>query len=249
MQPTAPLAQDIKTLPDWIYEQFRATDPVEVKNILDTPFEFKYCVSETVETPTQYERKVVDRQYEVKTVMPQQTIVLMGAAAYLFVDTVARTYLYKYVTDKAKTPIADGGMGLDYLKAEEQGANATADVAQLVEAAKLVIVGKVGYAEHATATAPIVPHNPTSVADNNGIIPSQKDTGKELASVSQIKTPMTPEQGNTDEDAFASIGKPKEFRVVPAKESEDNAAHFYIDDVEVDNTTYNEQLNAATPTE
>lgn len=248
MQPTEPLDQYVKTLPDWIYDQFKATDPVEVKNILDTPFEFKYCVGETVETPTQYERKVIDRQYEVKTLMPQETIVLMGAAAYLFVDTVARTYLYKYVTEKAKKPIADGGMGLDYLKAEEQGANATADVAQLVEAAKLVIVGKVGYASHTTPTAPTVPHNPTAVADNNGLIPSQENTGKEMASVSQIKTPMTPEQ-STDEDAFATIGKQKEFRVVPAKESEDNIAHFYIDDIEVDNVTYNEQLNASNATE
>ena len=212
MQPSAhiePLAQDIKTLADWIYQQFRATDPIEVKNILSEPYKFKYCVGETIETPDPVVRRVAERQYEDITLQAGETRVLMGAAAYIFVDGVARTYLYKSIIKKLQVVKSKGGAGLEYSKAEEQAANATADVAQLVEAAKLVIVGKVGYANHAVPqTAPgrqpiasgQAPsgHNPNSIADNDGNLPP--------APVTTPPATTTPPAGGEDDDAFANLG-------------------------------------------
>lgn len=200
MQPTLePLSQDIKTLADWIYEQFRATDPVEVINILDTPYHFRYCVNETIETPDQVTRRVVERQYEEKTIQPGATEILMGAAAYIFVDGVARHYLYQEVL-KAST-----AKGLEYNKAEEQAANATADLQQLVEAAKLVIRGKVGYASSANATtAPVLPHNPTAIQDDNGMVPQQQNTVQQSPPANT--TPTEPVEDEGDDDAFANLG-------------------------------------------
>lgn len=221
MQPaqTTPLPQDIKTLADWLYDEFRATDPMEVKNILDTPYHFKYCIGETIETPDQVSRKVMDRQYEEYTLQPGETKVMMGAAAYIFVDGVARTYLYHYVTKQAKIPTSEGGMGLDHAKAEEQGANATADVAQLVEAAKLAIVGRVGYATHSqpvtTPLRPVVPtqeptapagHNPNAIADDNGQLPSQTPAGNEVPPAPTTAPELPNGTGDEDPDAFANLG-------------------------------------------
>lgn len=223
MQPSssADLNQDIKTLADWLYEEFRATDPIEVKNILDTPYFFKYCVGETIETPDQTTRKVVDRQYEEHTFQPGETMVLMGSAAYIFIDGLARSYVYKKVTAESKIPLADGGMGLDHAKAEEQGANATASVEQLVAAAKLAIVGRVGYATHATPQAPAagitrVPmptseptapgnHNPNAIADNNGVIPGQV-VGNETPTVGNATTAPELPTSLEDDDAFSDLG-------------------------------------------
>ena len=269
MQPTQPLPQDIKTLADWLYEQFRATDPIEVKNILGEPYHFKYCIGETIETPDQVSRKVVDRQYEEYTVQPGETRVMMGAAAYIFVDGVARTYLYRKVTADAKIPLSEGGMGLDHNKAEEQGANATADVQQLVEAAKLAIVGVVGYANHAVTPAPAVTrtpqptsdpsapagHNPNAIADNAGNIPAQP-AGNETPPPAATTAPVLPPAGGDDDDdeggdpdAFANLGNQDErFKVIPAAESEDKQAHFFVDGKEVDNATYNEANRAAQAT-
>lgn len=213
MQPSEPLPDDIKTFADWIYQQFRATDPIEVKNILGVPYKFKYCVGETIETPDPLVRRVAERQYEEITLQAGETRVLMGAAAYIYVDGVARTYLYKKVLNDLQVPKSEGGVaGLEYNKAEEQAANATADVGQLVEAAKLVIIGKVGYANHAvpqhsavggtpiaTGQAP-AGHNPNAMADNQGNIPAQQP-------VSPTQPTTAPElpPADDDGDAFANM--------------------------------------------
>jgi hypothetical protein len=165
MQPSQnTISQDIKTLADWVYEQFNPTDPIEVQNILDKQYHFRYCVGETIETPDQVSRKVVDRQYEEITFEPGETKILMGAAAYIFVCGIAPQYVFQI-----------------------SGADATGDIQQLVDAAALAIIGKVGYSRHAEAAAaprnaglptlqrtpvnePTAPegHNPNVVADDEG---------------------------------------------------------------------------------
>lgn len=217
MQPSQTISQDIKSLADWVYDQFAATDPIEVQNILNKPYYFKYCVGETIETPDQVSRKVVERQYEEFTFQPGETKVLMGAAAYIFVCGIAPHYV---------------------LETKDQ--DSMGDLQSLVDAAQLAIIGKVGYAQHAgetrnaalpTANAlptqePVIPagHNPNAVNDDDGNLPPQT-TG--------------------DDDAFANIGSDDRFKVVPAGESEDGRAHFFIDGKEVTNTEYNEANNAA----
>jgi hypothetical protein len=129
MQPTPTISQDIKTLADWTYQQFKPTDPIEVQNILDKPYYFKYCVGETIETPDQVSRKVVDRQYEEITFEPGETKILMGAAAYVFLGGIAPAYVLQTKSQEA--------MG---------------DLAELIAAADLAIIGKVGYARHADLT-------------------------------------------------------------------------------------------------
>jgi hypothetical protein len=172
MQPTEPLSQDIKTLQDYLFQQFKATDPIEVQNILDKPYYFKYCVSENIETPDPLVRRVTEREYEEHTFAPGESKVLMGGAAYIFVAGVAQQYVF-----------------------ETQGADATASIAALVEAAKLVIIGRVGYAK----SQPVAPtvnqpaHNPNVVKDDSGNMPVQTNVEQ---------TGGKPQ----DEDAFASIG-------------------------------------------
>ena len=188
MQPTPTISQDIKTLADWTYEQFKPTDPIEVQNILDKPYFFRYCVGETIETPDQVSRKVVDRQYEEITFEPGETKILMGAAAYVFLGGIAPAYVLQ-----TKTPEAVG------------------DLQELVNAANLAIIGKVGYARNA-AQAPAISqqerpvneptapagHNPNAVADNDGNMPPQTPaTGQE--------TPPA-DDGDEDDDAFANMG-------------------------------------------
>lgn len=171
MQPTEPLSQDIKTLQDYLFTQFKATDPIEVQNILDTPYRFKYCVSENIETPDPLQRRVVDREYEEHVFAPGESKVLMGGAAYIFVTGVSQQYVF-----------------------ETQGADATANVAILVEAAKMVVLGRVGYAK-SERTAPVaqtVPHNPNSIKDDSGNLPAQSNVEQSGA-------------GTPDDDAFASI--------------------------------------------
>lgn len=151
MQPSEPLSPDIKTLHDWIYGQFKPTDPVEVQNILDKQYYFKYCVSEDVATPDPVTRQVRGREYDEKTVPAGESIVLMGAAAYIFIAGVAHQYVF-----------------------ETEGAEATGNLQKLVEAAQLCIIGVVGYAKKAEPKAPHTAHNnPTAIKDDNGVTPSQ----------------------------------------------------------------------------
>ena len=174
MQPTKQLSSDIKTLQDYLFTQFKATDPMEVQNILSKPYYFKYCVNEEVETPDPVSRRVVSREYEEMTLEPGETKILLGGAAYIFLSGIAGQYVH-----------------------ETLGADATGDLAKMIEAADLAIVQKVGYEKASkpapTQTAPVAAHNPTAVADNYGNLPPQT-TG--------------------DEDAFSTIGitlKPTEF--------------------------------------
>ena len=180
-QPSATISQDVKTLHDWVYDQFRPTDPIEVQNILDRPYNFRYCVSETIETPDQVSRRVTDRQYEEITFEPGETRVLMGAAAYVFLGGIASQYVF-----------------------DHKGADAVGNIQELVDAANLAIIGKVGYSSHAAPmptstkspqptqepTAP-VGHNPTAVVDDNGNLPPQTG-GQEVT-------------GKDDEDAFKNL--------------------------------------------
>lgn len=180
MQPQKTISQDIKTLADWTYEQFKPTDPIEVQNILDTPYYFKYCVGETIETPDQVSRKVVDRQYEEITFEPGETKILMGAAAYIFLGGIAPAYVLQNKSQEA--------MG---------------DLQELINAAELAIIGKVGYQRNVDAKAPVAnkqtapvsepsapaDHNPNAVVDDDGNLP-----------------PQTP--GDEDDDAFSNIGEP-----------------------------------------
>lgn len=221
MQPTPTISQDIKTLADWTYQQFKPTDPIEVQNILDKPYYFKYCVGETVETPDQVSRKVVDRQYEEITFEPGETKILMGAAAYIFIGGIAPAYVLQTKSQEA--------MG---------------DLAELIAAADLAIIGKVGYARHAEGTTPVtnklatpvsepsapVDHNPNALADNVGNIPKQ-----------------TENDDDGDDDAFANLGTTDErFVVIAADDSDDGKAHFFVDGNEVTNAEYNKAHNAAT---
>jgi hypothetical protein len=239
MQPSEPLSADIKTLADWIYEQFRATDPIEVKNILATDYKFKYCVGENVETPDAVSRRVLERQYEEKTIPAGATEILMGAAAYIFVDGIARQYLYAKVLEDSKAA------GMEYAKAEEAAANATADVQQLVEAAKLAIVGKVGYAAHnAPTSAPVLPNNPNAVKDDSGLQPQQTTAPAANTMTNTTSQPSAP-TGDEDDDAFGDLDEDERFSVVPATESQDGKAHFFVDGKEVTNAEYNEARNAA----
>ena len=215
MQPNIVISQDIKTLADWVYEQFSPTDPMEVQNILDKPYYFKYCVGETIETPDQTTRHVVDRQYEEITFEVGETKVLMGAAAYVFVCGIAPAYVLQTKSQES--------MG---------------DLAQLAEAAALSIIGKVSYSRNATPikvnTPPVVPivdtsapsdHNPNALVDNNGDMPVQGNDSDAFAEI-----------GTKDTDRFT---------VVSANHSDDGKAHFFVDGVEVTNAAYNKASNAA----
>ncbi len=169
MQPSEQqtISQDIKTLADWVYEQFKPTEPIEVQNILDKPYYFKYCVGETIETPDQVSRKVMERQYEEHTFQPGETKVLMGGAAYIFVCGIAPSYVL-----------------------QTQGQDAMGNLQSLVDAAFLAIIGKVQYSKHAEpigAKMPVQPvkplsepsapadHNPNVVKDDEGNLPPQGD--------------------------------------------------------------------------
>ena len=223
MQPSQTISQDIKTLADWVYEQFRPTDPMEVQNILDKPYYFKYCVGETIETPDQVSRKVTERQYEEHTFEPGETMTLMGGAAYIFLCGIAPAYVLQTKSQDAMGNLQD-----------------------LVDAASLAIIGKVGYSKHAeplqhkavasTSVRPITPvseptgpagHNPNAVVDDDGNMP-----------------PQVPTDTGADDDAFADLGAPTKFSVTPADESDDGKAHFFIEGKEVSNAAYNKAINA-----
>jgi hypothetical protein len=179
MQPSQEIAQDIKSLADWVYEQFKPTDPIEVQNILDKPYYFKYCVGETVETPDQVSRKVMERQYEEHTFAPGETKVLMGGAAYIFLCGIAPSYV---------------------LQTKSQ--DAMGDIQELVNAAALAIIGKVNYSRHAEpinkGQRPVVPvaepsapagHNPNVVNDDDGNLPPQ--TSSDDDAFSNMNPPAT----------------------------------------------------------
>lgn len=188
MQPSQnTISQDIKTLADWVYEQFRPTDPIEVQNILDKPYYFKYCVGENIETPDQVSRKVVDRQYEEITFEPGETKVLMGGAAYIFLCGIAPHYVM-----------------------QTESADAMGNLQSLVDAAALAIIGKVQYSKHAepigrnVAVQPVKPvaepsapanHNPNAVNDDDGNLPPQTPAGNDG-------------EGEGDDDAFANLNPP-----------------------------------------
>lgn len=151
MQPPQ-IDQDIQTLADWIYKQFGATEPVRVMNILSKPYYFKYCVDEDVEMPDPNIRKVRGRHYQENTLKPGESITLLGGAAYIFVDGVARAFTQ-----------------------ERYGDNAAGDLAKLVDSASKVIVGKVDYqggqlVNDKPTVKPETPadHNPNVVADETG---------------------------------------------------------------------------------
>lgn len=157
MQPDQPLPSDIVTLADWIYKQFKPTDPIEVQNILPEPYFFRYCVGEEIATPDAVSRQVLDRKYEEFTLEPGESKVLMGGAAYIFVDGVARQYVFK-----------------------TEGADATGDLARLVKAASRAIIGNVGYSRNAAqdATAPAKPTNqvPPAIATDLPIVGTETTT-------------------------------------------------------------------------
>lgn len=179
-QPTKPIPQDIKTLQDYLFTQFAATDPMEVQNILPTSYYFKYCTNEDIETPDPLTRRVIRREYEEITLQPGETKVLMGAAAYIFVSGVARQHVL-----------------------ETQGADATAQLQALIDAADSIIIGKVGYAGTvAQKAAPAPVHNPNAIKDDAGVVPSQTDQ--------PVLQPT-----NKDEDAFAapSVAQDGSFEV------------------------------------
>lgn len=209
--------EGISTLADWVYDQFAPTDPIQVTNILDEPYKFKYCVGEEIVSPDPTTKQVVSRRYEEKTIPAGDSIVLLGAAAYIFVDGIARTYTFKH-----------------------KGAEATADIAQLVEAAKKAIVGKVSYSQ--TPAVPVAPkeddrggvpvdHNPNAFKDDKGNLP--------------------PTQSTDGEEEFADANlSGDDLKVIPAvkadpdKGVEEQPARFFIKGKEVSSEEYNEAQNA-----
>lgn len=208
MQPTEPIPSDIKTLADWIYQQFGATEPVEIQNILPERYFFKYCVGEEIATPDPVTKQVMDRKYEEMWFEPGESKVLMGGAAYIFIDGVARQYVF-----------------------HKKGADATGDLAQLIQAAKLAIVGKVGYGSK-VVEKPAYERNeqaPAAIKTDQPVMNSQPPAETE----------------DEPDDAFGDIGTDDRFKVIPATESEDGKAHFFVDGKEVDNKKYNEAMHAA----
>lgn len=210
MQPQEPIPSDIKTLADWIYQQFGATEPVEIQNILPERYFFKYCVGEEIATPDPVTKQVLDRKYEEMWFEPGESKVLMGGAAYIFVDGVARQYVF-----------------------QKHGADATGDLSILIQAAKLAIIGKVGYGQKTmeTPTQPIKNEQPPVAIKTEQPV---------------VNTTPPPETGTDEQDdAFGNMGADDRFKVIPATESEDGEAHFFIDGKEVSNSKYNEAFNAA----
>lgn len=224
MQPDTKSNVDLagaQTLADFIYAQFPATAPIEVQNILPKPYYFKYCTDEDIIAPDQFSKKVRERKYEEKTVEPGESITLLGGAAYIFVDGVARAYVQQKFGDAA-----------------------TGDLEKLAQAAKLAIIGQVNLNNRqALPNAPAIPqggqapsdHNPNSVKDDQGQLPAQ--TG---ADNTQDEVPFA----DDDTDGNDSDGSDR-FNVVTADESDDGQAHFYVDGKEVTNQEYNEAVNAA----
>ncbi len=206
--------EGIQTLADWIYQQFAPTDPIEVQNISQDDYNFRYCVGEDIVSSDPTSKQVVERKYEEKYFKPGETAILMGAAAYIFVDGVARRYVF-----------------------EQSGAEATADIAQLVTAAKKAIIGKVGYSTTTPLTSTKIDteelrdrggvpvgHNPNAVKDNAGDLPPATNSESEF------------EDANVDDEP--------ELRVVPADKETGEPAKFFIGDQEVTADEYNEAQNA-----
>lgn len=159
MQPTKPIPSDIKTIQDYLFQQFSATEAVQVQNILSTPYFFRYCVNEEIVTPDPISRRVVNREYEEHTFEPGQTMTLMGGAAYIFISGVANQYVF-----------------------EKHGAEATGDIAKMIQAADLAFIQKVSYEQPKPVTRVEAPsqnvgnHNPNAVNDDNGNLPPQQNT-------------------------------------------------------------------------
>lgn len=228
MQPsTEILSNDIKTLADWIFQQFAPTSPVKVKNILDTPFDFRYCVGEDVVTPDAVSRNVLNRTFQVFHFEPGEEQILMGAAAYLFVDKIARQYVF----------IKEGGESDDPIK-KTVAAGYMANVAVLVEAAKLAISSDaVTYTSNPTPTAQA--SEPLRDASQLSDAPNETTTATTLAS------------GSDDgADALDALNNDKSiderFRVVPPDPASGRPnAQFYVDDEEVSSDEFNKARNEA----
>lgn len=134
MQPAIAQPQaDIKNLMDWLFTQFKATDPITVKNITSQPYHFKYCTGEEINTPDQFTKVVLDRTYDERDIAPGEELNLLGGAAYVFVDGVARAYLYESTLEQTEG---------DEKEKQRAAGNALGAVVKLIEAAEKVIVGK-----------------------------------------------------------------------------------------------------------
>jgi len=226
MQTTQPLDSKIKTLADWLYDQWAPTDPIIVKNILDEPYFFRYCVNEEIETPEQNMKRVLRRDYQEITLEPGQEHILIGGQAYLFVDGIARTYAFK----SEKNP--------------EVAANATANIQRLIDCAQLAIVGKAGYnsqvqpikpqASSVQPTAPVVPaHNPN-------VLQNDQPTGDTPFGDLNSNPPTAPE---IPQDIYTTLpaiskNKAKELGVQPRD------AIFLKNGVEISQEEYNEGSHA-----
>lgn len=175
MQPTTttkvPL-ESATTLADYIHKLFPPTQPVEVQNILDSTYHFKYCVDEDIQTPDALSRKVMERKYDEKDVPAGGSVVLMGGAAFVFISEVANAYVF-----------------------HKHGAEATGNIQLLAEAADKVLIGTVGYQTHAASQdsqktvddSAGKDHNPNVVKDDDGNLPP-------------TQPPATTSAGDEDDD-------------------------------------------------
>ena len=149
MQPSSRLKpEEIKNITDWLFNELPATTLVEVKNISEQDYKFRYCTDENISTPDADTRIVLDRQYDERTFAPGETTMMLGAPARLFVEDVARTYMYEttYAATKGKPEDRD-----------KAAAQALLDLPRMIEAAKKVIVGEpevVSSAQAKPRTAP-----------------------------------------------------------------------------------------------
>lgn len=220
------LSTDIKTLADWVFQQFSPISPVKVKNILDKPFEITYCVGEDVVTPDPVTRNVLQRQYEVIRFAAGEEKIIMGAAAYLFVDKVAKEYVF----------IREGGESDDPIK-KVAAAGLMANVAVLIEAAKLAI-------SHETIT-----YATSSSAQDK---PSEQlvNAGGDIKQETATTPPVTP-PGNPQDDALDALNGgnktvEERFTVVPPDPASGRKdAEFYMDGEKVTSEVWNDERNKA----
>lgn len=221
MQPTKPIPSDIKTVQDHLFTLFKAVQPVEVQNILTKRYFFRYCVNEEIETPDPVSKRVVRREYEEKFFEPGETAVLMGGAAYIFLAGVAQEYVF-----------------------EKHGAEATGDLAKIIEAAELAFVQPVSYEQPtARVNKPIAQtsaqHNPNVVKDNNGALPPQQnqettgDTGDAFSTMNPDEVPQSDENlvEFTLDDNFYDVtanGRTRMNKNFVKKEIYDKAREEYL---------------------
>lgn len=142
MQPTKLKPEEIKNITDWLFNEIGATQQMEVKNILSTPYHFRYCTGEEIETPDEMTRSVVRRHYDERDFAPGDQVILLGAAARLFVEEVARQYLYETTYKATKE------------EKEKAAAQALLDLPRMIEAAKKVIIGEPEMVSRANRPAP-----------------------------------------------------------------------------------------------